>query len=91
MVTEPFNQAKCVAELADGREIDVVIKNFGWQGDHYLTQWEFEGEVVASRFDSEYHQPSACPCPALRECRDMECLEEAILARIGVPMLDLVV
>lgn len=91
MSAEPYNEAEVVAELADGRHIDVCVKNFGWQGDHYLTQFEFEGAVITSMFHCDYHEPSLCPVPAMREATDLARLQDEVWARLGEPLHELIV
>lgn len=85
----PFNEAKLAAILADGRIIDVTIKNFGWQGTAYETRFEFEGVTAISRFTTVFYQPQFCSEPDVRFARDYECLEVAIEKHFGCALHDL--
>jgi hypothetical protein len=91
MAQEPYISAKLAATLADGRIIDVALKNFGWdwKTNSYVTQFEFEDMAIVSYFSTSFHQLQHCSEPDVRLCRDCENLEAALKTHCGAALCDL--
>jgi hypothetical protein len=90
--SEPYNSAKLIARLDDGRDIPVMVRNFGWNAESgtYETEWEFDGITARSSFETGFHGPQFCRHPNVRFCYDYESLEIAITNHFKSDLSDLI-
>ncbi len=86
---QPHTTAKLAAILSDGRFIDLVVKNFGWDGENYVTRFEFDAMAVESKFRTHFHQEQFCSEPDVRFLDDLEILGEAMQRQYGAQLVDI--
>ena len=91
--TNPHTITNLAALLADGRFVDLVVKNFGWDGENYVTRFEFDDKrdhkIIESKFKTHFHQEQFCAEPDVRFASDFEILDDAMQRHFGAQLVDL--